>query len=202
MLFKKSFNYYKKYFISIYPWKKISLLANIRSKYVIRRANIYFWRHETWLNFSFKSLSFSILLQIFFSREMHSIRTCKNVHLEKAVKFRLSGYYSFWNFSNSWRMENHLRRVSSSHFLESILIETSNVLFLNLLLCTLPFHNVMKFKGFKTYKKIYYLFPSLVINNRGEICFLRACLKAYIAWRPSYPMRSYIFLRYMFLKKS
>ena len=35
-----------------------------------------------------------------FSREMKNIRTCKEVRLQKVVKFVLSGYYSFWHFSS------------------------------------------------------------------------------------------------------
>ena len=62
----------------------------------MRKKNIYFFgRHKTWPNFSFKSLSFSILSQILFGREMANTGTCKELHLQKLVKFRLSGKYSF-----------------------------------------------------------------------------------------------------------
>ena len=41
----------------------------------------------------------------------------KKVGLQKLIKFRLSGYCSFWHFSNSLKLKNHLRRVSTFHFL-------------------------------------------------------------------------------------
>ena len=50
--------------ISIYSWKKFSLLTNIRSKRVTRKISPYFLRHEKWPCYSFKSLTFSIWSQI------------------------------------------------------------------------------------------------------------------------------------------
>ena len=50
----------------IFSWKKMSLLTNVRNKFVIRKINLYFWRPEKWLNFSFKNLSFSVWSQITF----------------------------------------------------------------------------------------------------------------------------------------
>ena len=35
-----------------------------------------------------------------FSREMGNIRRCKEVHLQKRIKFGLPGYYSFWHLSS------------------------------------------------------------------------------------------------------
>ena len=72
-----------------------------------------------------------------------------------------------------FQVDNHLGRVSSSHFLQNVLIETLNVCFKNFLSCTLPFLNVMKFRRFKkTLKDIL----SLTIANRGGICICKACL--------------------------
>ena len=50
--------------ISIYSWKKIFLLRNIRNKCVIRKINLNFWRYEEWTHFSFKSLLFPIWSRI------------------------------------------------------------------------------------------------------------------------------------------
>ena len=62
---KNIFNSWKKIYIlekNFYIFlKKISLLTNIRNKGVIRKINLFFWRHEKWPYFSLKSLSFSIV---------------------------------------------------------------------------------------------------------------------------------------------
>ena len=64
-----------------------------------------------------------------FSREMGNIRTCKKARLQKPIKLELSGYYSFCHFSSCLKMKNQLGTVSSSHFLQNVLIETSSVCF-------------------------------------------------------------------------
>ena len=50
-------------------------------------------------------------------------------------------------------MNNHLGRVSPSHFLQNVLIKDSDVCFkklLHFLACTLPFLNLMRFGRFKS----------------------------------------------------
>ena len=50
-------------------------------------------------------------------------------------------------------MNNHLGRVSPSHFLQNVLIKDSDVCFkklLNFLACTLPFLNLTRFGRFKS----------------------------------------------------
>ena len=142
--FEKFFNLKKNRFssIHIFSWRKIYLLTNIRNKCVIRKINLYFFdviKHGQ--IFPSKACHSQYGHRLFFGREMGNNRTCKEVRLQKLVKFRLSRQYSFWHFSSCLKM-NH------SHFLQSVLIETSNVL-LNFLCFTLPFLDCMTFRGFK-----------------------------------------------------
>ena len=55
--------------------------------------------------------------------------TCKEVRLQKLIKFRLSRWYSFWHFFSCLEMTNHLRRVSPPHFLQNVFIKTSEACF-------------------------------------------------------------------------
>ena len=55
--------------------------------------------------------------------------TCKEVRLQKLIKFRLSRWYSFWHFFSCLEMTNHLRRVSPPFFLQNVFIKTSEVCF-------------------------------------------------------------------------
>ena len=63
------------------------------------------------------------------SREMGNIRTCKEVRLPKLTQFKLSLQYSFWHISSCLQMNNNLRTISPSYFLQNILIKISNVCF-------------------------------------------------------------------------
>ena len=74
-----------------------------------------------------KVCHFQYSYRFLLSREMGNIRTCIEVRLQKLVKSRLRGYYSFWNFSICLKTKNHLGRVSPSHFLQNFLIEISKV---------------------------------------------------------------------------
>ena len=56
--------------ISINLWKKISLLTNIRNKRVIRKINLYFWRHENSHIFSSKVCHLQYDHRFLFSRKM------------------------------------------------------------------------------------------------------------------------------------
>ena len=71
--------------------KKISLSLNIRNKYVKRKVNLLFRRHEKCPNFSLEIGHFEHGHSFFFSREMWNIRSYKEVRLQKFIKFRLSG---------------------------------------------------------------------------------------------------------------
>ena len=75
--FGKSFKYYEKYFnsISIYSWKQISLLTNIRNKFVIRNINLWFF--DVMKNsqiFPSKVCPFQYDHRFVFNREMGNIR--------------------------------------------------------------------------------------------------------------------------------
>ena len=72
-----------------------------------KNKSLFFWRHKTWPNVSFKCLSFSKSNRFIFSREIRNIRSCKEVGLQKLIKFRLSGWYLFLTFfklKNLWRI--------------------------------------------------------------------------------------------------
>ena len=134
-------------FNSIY----IQFCKNTRGKCIIRKINLFFF--DVMKNgkiFLADVCHFQYDHRIFFSREMGSIRMCMVVRLQKLVKFKFSGQYSCCHFSSCLKKKNHLERVSPSHFLQSVLIETSNVL-LNLLSYTSSFLNFMKFRIFKTH---------------------------------------------------
>ena len=60
--------------ISIYSWNKIYLLANTRNKCFMRKINLYFLT----------------IWKFLFCREMENIRTCKEIRLQKLIKFRSS----------------------------------------------------------------------------------------------------------------
>ena len=95
----------------------ISLSTNIRDKCVTRIINLYFFgRHENRQIFPSKVCYFQYVNRFLSTREMGNIRSCKEVRLQKLIKFRLWGYYSFWNFSSCLKLKNHLGRVSPSHF--------------------------------------------------------------------------------------
>ena len=147
--FEKSFNHYEKSF-QFHPYiflKKKLFINKYKKKYVIRKISLYFFgviKHDQ--SFHSKACYFQYDHRFFFDREIGNNRTCRKVHLQKLVKFRLSGQYSFWHFLSCLKMKNH------SHFLQSILIETSNVL-LSFLFFTLPFLDIMKFRGLKYIKR-------------------------------------------------
>ena len=131
---EKSFKYYERYFsyISTYFWKKNSLLKNMRNKCFARKINLCFFDVvKNGQIFLSKVCHFQYDYRWHFSREKGNIRTCKEARLKKLIKFRLSGLHSFWQFSSSLKIENNLGEVSPSHFLQDVLIETSNFCFRN-----------------------------------------------------------------------
>ena len=100
--FEKSLEYYEKYF-----WFQNSVLTNIRNKCVRRKINFYFFELMKNGQFFPSKVSHFQYDHIFvFSRETGNIITCKKVPLQKLP-------------------------FSSFHFLQNILIETSNVCFKN-----------------------------------------------------------------------
>ena len=89
--------------ISINFWKKISLLTNIRNERVIRKINLYLF--TLWK------------MAIFF--------------LQKFVIFTMmTGSFLVEKWGTLERKKSHLGRVFSSHFLQNVLIEISNVSYL------------------------------------------------------------------------
>ena len=99
---------------SIYSLKKMSLLTNIKNKYVVMKISIFL---KSWKIANFFLQKFVILNMI----TIEKWRTCKKVRLQKLNKFRLSGWYSFWDFLTCLKIKNHLgRRNSPSPFLQNI----------------------------------------------------------------------------------
>ena len=93
--------------ISIYFWKKNSLLTNIRNKRVIRKINLYFF--DVMKNghiFSSEVRHFQYDHGFLLSRETGNFREYKEVRL---------------------KMKNRLGRAFPSHFWQNVFIETSNV---------------------------------------------------------------------------
>ena len=83
-IMKYIFNY-----ISIYSWRKVSLLTHMRNKCAMREINLYFltlWKLAKL--FLQKFIIFSMITVI---KEMGNIRACKDIYLQKFIKFRLSG---------------------------------------------------------------------------------------------------------------
>ena len=97
--FEKPFKHYGKcleFYFCIFL-KKNSLTTNIRNKCVIRKI-IFFWHDEKSPEFSFRNFSFSHFKynhRFLFSIEIGYIRSCKELRLQKLIKFRLPGQYSF-----------------------------------------------------------------------------------------------------------
>ena len=128
---------WKRFFIpSLYILEKNSFLTNIRNECVFRKMNLYFLTSLNSKTFPSNSYHFQYNHRLLFSREIRKIRTCKKIRMQKLIKFRLSGEYSFWDFSSFlWhfssflKMKNHMKKVSPFHSLQNVLIETSNVCF-------------------------------------------------------------------------
>ena len=68
----------------------MSLLTNIRNKCFIRKINVFFDIMKNDQNFSFNVCDFQYDHRLTFSTEMGNIRTCKEVRLQKRMKFELS----------------------------------------------------------------------------------------------------------------
>ena len=94
-------------------YKKISQSANIRNECVIRK-EFFVIKNDQIL--SSKVCYFQYYQGFLFSREMGNIGSCKEVRLQKAINFKLSGQYSFQHCSKFLKMKNYLGRVSLSHF--------------------------------------------------------------------------------------
>ena len=75
--------------ISIYSCKKVSLLTHLRNKCVIREVNFYFL--TLWKLAKFFLLKFFVFNMITVSKDMGNKRTCKEMHLQKLIKFKLPG---------------------------------------------------------------------------------------------------------------
>ena len=119
--------------ISLYFWKKVSLLKNIRNKCFIRKIDLCFFDiMKNGQIFPSNVCHFQYDHRWYFSRERWNIRTCKEARLKSLLNLDCQvSMYSFWHISSCLKMKNHLRGVSPSHFLQDVLIETSNVCFTN-----------------------------------------------------------------------
>ena len=108
--------------ISIYYWKKVSLLTHMRNKCIMREINLYFL--TLWKMAKFFLQKFVVLNMITVSKEMGNIRKCKEIHLQKLIKFRLSGKYSLWQVVYKWRIiwEEFLLPISCKMFWKKISI--------------------------------------------------------------------------------
>ena len=67
------------------------LLTNIRNKCVTRKINLFFSVTKNGQIFPSKVCHFQYGHRFLFSREMGNIRTCKEIRLQKLIKFILSG---------------------------------------------------------------------------------------------------------------
>ena len=67
------------------------LLTNIRNKCVTRKINLFFSVTKNGQIFPSKDCHFQYGHRFLFSREMGNIRTCKEIRLQKLIKFILSG---------------------------------------------------------------------------------------------------------------
>ena len=99
---------------------KILLLRNKKYLYVTHPISTIPW-----------FIKYRYCHRFLFSSKMGNIRSCKEVRLQKPIKFRLSRKYSLWHFCSCLKMKNHLGRVSPYYFLQNVLIETLNVCFEN-----------------------------------------------------------------------
>ena len=76
-------------YISIYSWEKVSLLTHMRNKCAMREINLYFL--TLWKLTKFFLQKFIIFSVITVFKVMGNIRACKEIYLQKLVKFRLLG---------------------------------------------------------------------------------------------------------------
>ena len=119
--------------ISIYSWKKTFLLTNIRNKCVIKKIFIF------WQIFFFQIFSSKVYHFQYDHRYHFTILVEKQGTLERARRYVCKNLLNldcldsirFDIFQLLITEENHLGRVSTSHFLQNVLIITPNVCFKN-----------------------------------------------------------------------
>ena len=96
--FGKSFKYYEKYFnsISIYSWKQISLLTNIRNKFVIRNINLWFFDVMKKAKFSLqKFVPFNMITDSFLIEKWGTLEcTFSKIFWQKLQMFVLKTFKS------------------------------------------------------------------------------------------------------------
>ena len=120
----KSFSNIWKYIfnsISRYCSENISLLTYTRSKRVIRQINLFFltsWKMATFLLEMF--VIFNMITDLFLVEKWGILERAK-----RNVCFRIVFVLASFSLEN----EEHLGRVPTSHFLQNVLIETSNICF-------------------------------------------------------------------------
>ena len=167
--------------ISIYSWKKTFLLTNIRNKCVIKKIFI-FWQIFFFQIFSSKvyhfqydhRYHFTILVEKQGTLERARRYVCKNL---LNLDYQDSIRYDISQVTYKWRITWKELFLSPSHFLQNVLIKTSDVCFkklLNFLSCICHFLISRSLDNSEHIKR--YILLYLTITNRGGICILKACL--------------------------
>ena len=88
--FEKSFRRYEK--SSVHILEKNFFLTNMRNKRVISKINLYCYNiMKNGQIIPVKVCPFQYIHRFFFSREMGNIRACKELRLQKPIKFSLPG---------------------------------------------------------------------------------------------------------------
>ena len=136
--------------ISIYSSQQI-----IRNKCVTRKIKLYFFDVvKNGQIFPSKVCHFQYDSRSLFSTEIGNIGSCEEVRLQKLIKFRLSGWYSFWHFFKLLKNKASFRQKFSFSFNRNF-----KYLFQKLLrffILYLPFAFVTKFRGLKIHLEITY----------------------------------------------
>ena len=167
--------------ISIYSWKKTFLLTNIRNKCVIKKIFIF------WQIFFFQIFSSKVYYFQYDNRYHFTILVEKQGTLERArryvcknllnLDYQDSIRYDISQVTYKWRITWKELFLSPSHFLQNVLIKTSDVCFkklLNFLSCICHFLISRSLDNSEHIKR--YILLYLTITNRGGICILKACL--------------------------
>ena len=132
--------------ISIYYWKKGFLSKKYKKQMCYKEIYLYFLTSRKMAKFFLQKFVISNMITDYFLVEIWGT-------LERARRYVCKNLLNL-NCQDSIYFDIFKSRVFPSHFLQNVLIETSNVYFkklLSFLSCTLSFLNAMKFIRFKTH---------------------------------------------------
>ena len=99
---------------SLYIYGKNVLVNKYKKQMCYKKNKSVFWRHERWWKFFLQK--FVIFNVIPDCAEMGSITTCKEVRLQKPMKFILSELYFFWHFFKLLRHKESIGKSFSFPF--------------------------------------------------------------------------------------